>query len=374
MNGLDIFICMKKTSKQKKSWYARQSVEEKEEFLSKIRKKRAERTPEQKQIDSEKRAKKYASAMPKQVKKRKASRKTSYLARTPEQTESSKLSKHNSRKRKQAEWAALPEEQKIKKRAERQAKEKAKQQQYYQKKKAAGKLPRQQNPGRYLEFSRRQEVLNIDKRRNQRYLKKYGITLNQFNEMPEQQNNVCAICALPETRKASNHYIKKSKLSKIQTLAVDHDHKTGACRGLLCDSCNLGIGLFDDNILLLKSSIKYLNKSNQINFKEAENAPKCTPKTKHYYKSKYGINYKQFYQLLIEQNNLCAICCKPENRVVRGKLAVLCVDHNHKTKEVRGLLCSKCNFSIGKFKEDPDLLQRVINYLLKYQEPNACDA
>lgn len=82
------------------------------------------------------------------------------------------------------------------------------------------------------------------------YKSEYGITLEQYNKMALDQNNVCAICGNPETMKHQN--------GKIRNLAVDHCHLTGKVRGLLCSAHNRGIGYFGDNIELLKKAIKYL--------------------------------------------------------------------------------------------------------------------
>lgn len=71
----------------------------------------------------------------------------------------------------------------------------------------------------------------------------YGISLEEYSKMLEKQSGVCAICG------------RKDKT----TLCVDHDHKTGKVRGLLCHQCNLGIGNFDDNIPSLEKAIKYIS-------------------------------------------------------------------------------------------------------------------
>jgi hypothetical protein len=85
------------------------------------------------------------------------------------------------------------------------------------------------------------------------YLKtKFGITLEQYQEMFDAQGGVCAVCGKPET--------SKSNTGDDKLLAVDHDHKTGKVRGLLCHKCNAGIGHFDDNESLLDKAIRYLRK------------------------------------------------------------------------------------------------------------------
>ena len=82
---------------------------------------------------------------------------------------------------------------------------------------------------------------------------KYGITLEDYNLLLIEQNNCCDICKKPE--KAIHNQTKK-----LQKLAVDHCHKTGKVRGLLCQDCNRGLGKFHDNISNLTSAIKYLSK------------------------------------------------------------------------------------------------------------------
>jgi hypothetical protein len=71
----------------------------------------------------------------------------------------------------------------------------------------------------------------------------FGITLNEYLDMVEQQNYVCKICGGD---------------SEYKGLAVDHDHKTNRIRGLLCDRCNRGLGHFKDDIKYLQKAIDYL--------------------------------------------------------------------------------------------------------------------
>ena len=74
----------------------------------------------------------------------------------------------------------------------------------------------------------------------------FGITIEDYNTMLEDQEGACAICKKPEDTKS---------------LAVDHDHTTGRVRGLLCAKCNKAIGLLQDNENLLYSAIDYLRYS-----------------------------------------------------------------------------------------------------------------
>jgi hypothetical protein len=73
--------------------------------------------------------------------------------------------------------------------------------------------------------------------------------------MVQKQNNVCAICKQPET-------LKKTNSKHIRKLSIDHNHKSGKVRGLLCSKCNVTLGRIDDNIIILRSMIKYLEKEN----------------------------------------------------------------------------------------------------------------
>jgi hypothetical protein len=74
----------------------------------------------------------------------------------------------------------------------------------------------------------------------------------------------------------------------------------------------------------------------------------------------YGITRENREEILKSQNDSCAICGKPANNVDEFD-----VDHCHNTGTVRGLLCHKCNTGIGFFEDDPELLTKAIQYLVK---------
>jgi len=79
-------------------------------------------------------------------------------------------------------------------------------------------------------------------------------------------------------------------------------------------------------------------------------------------KHRYGITLEQYEQLLDKQNGVCAICEKAET--IKGK-SNLSIDHCHRTKKVRGLLCDSCNKGLGHFKDNTNLLDRAKSYLLE---------
>src|SRR5258707_6334356 len=81
-------------------------------------------------------------------------------------------------------------------------------------------------------------------------------------------------------------------------------------------------------------------------------------------KSQFGISKDDYLTLLAKQNGGCAICGRTESDVRGHKLAV---DHCHKTKITRGLLCSNCNMGIGKFKDNIKLLEAAIMYMRSHQ-------
>jgi hypothetical protein len=76
----------------------------------------------------------------------------------------------------------------------------------------------------------------------------HGIGPDEFEAMYLAQGGKCAIC------KKDIPYIGKET-------HIDHDHKTNKIRGLLCAKCNMGIGHFDDDTMILEAAIKYLRRS-----------------------------------------------------------------------------------------------------------------
>jgi len=77
--------------------------------------------------------------------------------------------------------------------------------------------------------------------------RKYSITLEDYNSMVEEQNGLCAICGRTNSKKGV-----------FERLAVDHNHISGQIRGLLCNRCNVILGLGDEDINTFKNIISYI--------------------------------------------------------------------------------------------------------------------
>lgn len=89
------------------------------------------------------------------------------------------------------------------------------------------------------------------KRKKDYYLKRdFDITLEDYNKLFAEQEGKCPIC---------NKHQSELKIM----LSVDHNHKTGEIRNLLCSNCNFLLGMANDNIEILKNAIKYLEKHNE---------------------------------------------------------------------------------------------------------------
>jgi hypothetical protein len=93
---------------------------------------------------------------------------------------------------------------------------------------------------------------NPEKRRKRKLKANYNLTTEDYNNLLKEQNYVCAICGTKDTRNKNYTF-----------LPVDHCHKTGKVRGILCDYCNVGLGRFEDDVERLKRAIDYLKKNSE---------------------------------------------------------------------------------------------------------------
>ena len=80
----------------------------------------------------------------------------------------------------------------------------------------------------------------------------------------------------------------------------------------------------------------------------------------------YGLSFEQYERLKQEQNNLCAICRRPQNR--QGGKQELDVDHDHQTGKVRGLLCNRCNRLLALLENSPkEIVGLAEEYLARHK-------
>jgi hypothetical protein len=89
----------------------------------------------------------------------------------------------------------------------------------------------------------------ISASRRDKLKRQYGLTPEDYDKLLEFQNHRCKICNGTETNRSRRGF---------RALSVDHDHKTGKIRGLLCDNCNHMLGQAGDNPTILLRAIQYL--------------------------------------------------------------------------------------------------------------------
>jgi hypothetical protein len=99
-----------------------------------------------------------------------------------------------------------------------------------------------------LVYKRKWAKEHKDEQKNRNLKWNYGISREEYDTLLESQGGCCAICG-------------KEGNPDGQMMSVDHDHKTGKIRGILCRNCNLGIGYLEDNKETLLSAIGYLERA-----------------------------------------------------------------------------------------------------------------
>ncbi len=87
--------------------------------------------------------------------------------------------------------------------------------------------------------------------------------------------------------------------------------------------------------------------------------------------TKYGLTPEEGQKIVNIAGNKCEICGGTEKIKLRGKTRGLCIDHNHDTGHVRGLLCDRCNQGLGKFQVDSKyvyLLEKAMQYIKRKEQ------
>jgi hypothetical protein len=79
--------------------------------------------------------------------------------------------------------------------------------------------------------------------------------------------------------------------------------------------------------------------------------------------NRYGVTQEQFEAMLADQEGRCAIC---RADAPRGYGRGWCVDHDHATGQIRGVLCGNCNSGLGMFNDDPTVIAAAVLYLQQW--------
>lgn len=193
---------------------------------------------------------------------------------------------------------------------------------------------------RNREYVRGYLANNPDIRKGSKLRFRYGMTVSEYRALVHRQQERCALC-----------------MARAPLLKVDHDHRTGVVRGLLCDRCNRALGMMHDDPSKFTRAISYMD--GPAAWDPRSVASESRPRSRHgdradHLWTRYGLTEKRFNQISAAQGHRCRICLR---------VSSLSVDHDHATGLVRGLLCGTCNRALGFLRDDKALLSRAASYL-----------
>lgn len=104
------------------------------------------------------------------------------------------------------------------------------------------------DPERFRAEQRQRDQATQPQRRAKQLAQRYGLTLEQYEALWQRQDGRCAVCRRELVEGAG----------RTRATCVDHDHDTGAVRGLLCQTCNRALGLLGDNLEVVRRALDYL--------------------------------------------------------------------------------------------------------------------
>ena len=172
----------------------------------------------------------------------------------------------------------------------------------------------------------------------------YGLTTQDFLTLLDTHDNKCSICQL--------------EFNDTRSPFIDHDHevaitdKKGSVRGLLCIKCNFGIGNVDESTDSLVALYRYLKTPTP------SDAPIFNPQRPKDVEREYRKGLREAC------NHKCMVCYTGLSK--KGKTKE-CIDHDHATGKIRGVLCLRCNSALGHFDEDSVRILAAIEYLRKWK-------
>lgn len=207
-----------------------------------------------------------------------------------------------------------------------------------------------------------EKLAEIDERRKSdpyksaTLMRAFGIDLEFYNHLLSQQENRCAICT--------------NDFTGSDFPQVDHDHITGRVRGLLCRTCNMGLGMFKDDITKLEQATNYLKLTSEISHIAtvinllARREDEKRLDMRHMRSAEPKQKSKEGRLRLLEYQNLKCACC--EDDLSHRNFLKINIDHDHAGMFIRGALCKHCNVGLGLFYEDEARFVAAIAYLVKH--------
>jgi hypothetical protein len=150
----------------------------------------------------------------------------------------------------------------------------------------------------------------------------------------------------------------------LQTLTgkkacADHDHTSGAFRGVLCNGCNTGLGQFKDNPCIISKAISYLHLWAEVSTCELPKS--LLPLWEKRHKATHSTRFTRLRSQILH-TAVCGICRRSLSGLPPKQVHV---DHDHVTGYTRGVLCGNCNRGIGMFRESEMLMGAAQAYLTR---------
>ena len=171
--------------------------------------------------------------------------------------------------------------------------------------------------------------------------------------------------------KTSRELVKKFKISHGSVIRILKDLKVEPKSFTIRRFCRKGHDTFKTGRYPtgtckvcgreLQKKLRERNKESWIAYSKKWQKDNAERVRDQYLKRRFGISLKVYDFLFTRQKGCCAICGIKQSKFPKRAFAV---DHNHKTKKIRGLLCDPCNRGLGYFKDNPKLLYKALGYLL----------
>jgi hypothetical protein len=165
------------------------------------------------------------------------------------------------------------------------------------------------------------------------------------------------------------------KLSEDNSSPSSIKAKSGLCR--VCDSEYRSVRYQRNKKKIAKTNKNWRDRNKKYSREQRLQYEKDNPekKQRHLKQTADGIRFKltgvtskQFYKKLFLQKNLCEICKEPMASSIWIRRP--CQDHDHKTGQIRDILCSQCNLCLGNARDNKEILASAIQYLQKWADNN----